>query len=115
MSTTVFGISNCDTVKKARRWFEEQNIDYQFHDFRKDGLTPAMVEQWLDHCAWDQLVNKRSTTWRQLDQDTKDGLGRDNVVALLTAHPTLIKRPVIRTDNSLLLGFNPEQVNALFS
>lgn len=113
---TLYGIKNCDTVKKARKWFDEKEIDYQFHDFRQDGLQASQVESWMTHLDWQTLVNKRSTTWRNLDDDTKNDLSADNVVSLLVENPTLIKRPVLeKSGTALLVGFNQQQYNEQIS
>ncbi|RYY73456.1 MAG: ArsC family reductase [Comamonadaceae bacterium] len=96
MTTTLFGIPNCDTVKKARRWLDQQGVPYRFHDFRKDGLPADALDRWLRAPGWEALVNRRGTTWRQLDDATRDAVV-DAVTAraVLQAHPTLIKRPVV--------------------
>lgn len=104
----MYGIKNCDTVKKARRWFEENGIEYRFHDFRQDGLEANQVLQWTKQIDWQTLVNKRSTSWRNLDEDSKQALSENTVVDLLTANPTLIKRPVVEVKgkDGLMVGFN---------
>lgn len=109
---TVYGISNCDTCRKARRWLDERGAEYRFHDFRKDGLERAAVEAWLAELGADVLVNRRGTTWRQLPEDDRaklDGAAAD----LLLAHPTLIKRPVIDLGDTRLVGFAAAQTEAL--
>ena len=103
---TLYGIPNCDTVKKARTWLEKHNVDYQFHDFRKDGLSQSTVENWLNELAWDKVVNKRSTTWRSLDEETKSSMDSSIAVQEILKQPTLVKRPVIESANNLLFGFN---------
>lgn len=112
--TTLFGIKNCDTVKKARRWLEDAAIDYQFHDFRGDGLTREQVERWLEQLDWQNLVNRRSTTWKQLPQVTRESLSEDNVIELVLEHPTLIKRPVLETDNLVKVGFKAADYETIF-
>ncbi len=104
----MYGIKNCDTVKKARRWLEENGIEYRFHDFRQDGLETNQVLQWTKQVDWQTLVNKRSTSWRNLDEDSKQALSENTVVDLLTANPTLIKRPVVEVKgkDGLMVGFN---------
>lgn len=104
----MYGIKNCDTIKKARRWFEKNGIEYRFHDFRQDGLEASQVLQWTKQTDWQTLVNKRSTSWRNLDEDSKQALSENTVVDLLTANPTLIKRPVIEVkgNDGLIVGFN---------
>ena len=96
MTTTLYGIPNCDTVKKARAWLDTQGVPYRFHDFRKNGLPDDALDRWLQAPGWEVLVNRRGTTWRQLDAATRDGVV-DTATArvVLQAHPTLIKRPVV--------------------
>ncbi len=112
---TLYGIPNCDTVKKARVWLEQHNVEFNFHDFRKDGLETATVEGWCGRMDWETLVNKRSTTWKKIDADIRDSLSRDNVVALLVEHPTLIKRPVLDTPNTLEVGFKADLYQSIFA
>jgi arsenate reductase len=109
----VYGIKNCDTVKKARRWLEQHDIAYQFHDFRSDGLDEATVDQWLKTLDWGQLLNKRSTSWRQLTDQQRDGLTEQKAKQLILANPTLVKRPVISANGELYLGFNESQYQEL--
>src|SRR5690554_1076708 len=101
----VYGIKNCDSVKKARRWLDEHNIDYRFHDLRQDGLEPAMLANWLQSLDWETLLNKRGTTWRKLDDPRKNDLNQSTAIELMLANPTLIKRPVIETDDGCMVGF----------
>lgn len=107
----VYGIPNCDTVKKARKWLEENQYEYQFHDFRKDGLAPAIIELWLQKTDDNLLLNRRSTTWKQLSESDKAAETRAQKVALMVAHPTLIKRPVIDFNGSISVGFKPDTLN----
>ena len=109
---TVYGIANCDTCRKARRWLDDRGADYRFHDFRKDGLERATVAAWLGELGPDVLVNRRGTTWRQLPEDDRAKL-ESNAADLLVAHPTLIKRPVIDLGNTRQVGFAAAQVTAL--
>ncbi len=101
----VFGIKNCDTVKKARRWLDAHEVAYQFHDFRQDGLDKKTIEHWLQSVEWETLLNKRGTTWRKLDDPRKDSLDQATAVALMLENPTLIKRPVVETENGCMVGF----------
>lgn len=114
MTTTLYGISNCDTVKKARAWLQEQGIEYQFHDFRKDGLNQQLLTQWLKTTDWETLLNKRGTTWRQLPDADKAAPTAESVLTLFLDHPTLIKRPVLATNDQLLIGFKPDQYQKAF-
>lgn len=101
----LYGIKNCDTVKKARRWLDDNGVDYQFHDFRQDGLEKSTVEGWLQSVDWETLLNKRGTTWRKLDDPRKDNMDQALAVELMLANPTLIKRPVVETDKGFTVGF----------
>ncbi len=101
----VYGIKNCDTVKKARRWLEANNIDYQFHDLRTDDIEHKTIELWLQTVPWQTLLNKRGTTWRKLDDPRKDQLNETTAVELMLANPTLIKRPVIIHNDTCFVGF----------
>ena len=110
---TVYGIKNCDTVKKARRWLEQQSIDYRFHDFREDGISKKQLDEWLKQLGRDRLVNKRSTTWRQLSDKEKAITTDKQAIDLLYKNPTLIKRPVIEANNLLEVGFNDSIIKKL--
>ncbi|WP_354001880.1 ArsC family reductase [Sinobacterium norvegicum] len=104
--TILFGINNCDTVKKARKWFDSNSLDHSYHDFRNDGLTENQLQQWIDAIGYETLVNKRSTTWKQLGDDAKQSLDGDSAKALMLANPTLIKRPVVIDDTGVVsVGF----------
>ena len=113
--TTLFGIKNCDTVKKARKWLESQGVDYQFHDFRVDGLNQAQVERWVAELGWETLVNKRSTTWKQLDAAARESLNDQSVVAVILENPTLIKRPLLDTGDTRRVGFKETDYQQLFA
>lgn len=115
MTTTLYGIKNCDTVKKARNWLEANGIDYQFHDFRADGISEALVNGWLQQVELEQLINKRSTTWKQLDDASKASLSNDNAAALCCQHETLVKRPVLDLNGQIHLGFNDKTYQTLFN
>lgn len=112
---TLYGIKNCDTVKKARRWLEQAGVDYQFHDFRSDGLGAQQVQSWVDFLGWENVLNKCSTTWRKLPEDTKNSLGETNLVSLLLEQPTLIKRPVLDKQGHIHLGFKETDYQQIFS
>ncbi|MDH5784826.1 MAG: ArsC family reductase [Chromatiales bacterium] len=109
------GIKNCDSVKKARNWLEGRGINYQFHDFRSDGLQRERVQQWNRAVGWETLLNRRGTSWRQLPQQTRDDIDESSALALMLENPTLIKRPVLElNDGSVHVGFNAEHYAALF-
>ena len=113
--TTLYGIKNCDTVRKARRWLEAHNIDYGFHDFRQQGLDRELLASWVDELGWEVLLNKRGTTWRKLPEKEKDNLDREKAIELMLTHPAMIKRPVLNTGKHRLVGFNEENYLAEFS
>jgi arsenate reductase len=111
----LFGIKNCDTVKKAMRWLDQHQVSYQFHDFRKDGLDQLTIELWLNSVSWEQLLNKRGTTWRKLEDPRKDQLDQHAAIELMLSHPTLIKRPVIEDASGVLIGFNESDFQARYA
>ncbi len=115
VAITLYGIKNCDTVKKARRWLEAQPVAYAFHDFREHGLTKAQIEQWIAELGWETLVNKRSTTWKELTTKTREQLNEHNVVDVILEHPTLIKRPLLDNGKERHVGFNEAQYQVLIS
>ncbi|MEM0955733.1 MAG: ArsC family reductase [Pseudomonadota bacterium] len=112
---TLYGIPNCDTVRKARQWLAQQNIDYQFHDFREAGLELATLEQWFDSLGWESVINRRSTSWKQLSPERRDGMNAEAAAAAAVEHPTLVKRPVLDTGKSLHLGFTPAAYQDIFN
>jgi len=111
----LYGISNCDSVKKAKNWLEKEKIAYSFHDFRKDGLDAAMINGWLRTIAWDKILNKRSTSWRNLDAAVQQTVDENNVVKLLLENPTLIKRPVMNVNDIITIGFNSDTYQGIFN
>lgn len=112
---TVYGIKNCDTCRKALKWLDAEGIAHQFHDFRKDGLDAAAVSTWLDAVGVEVLLNKRGTTWRNLDEAQKEAAenDQDQLAALLLEQPTLIKRPVFEGAGDVMVGFGDKQQDAL--
>jgi len=116
--TTLYGIKNCDTVKKARKWLDAQNIEYTFHDFRVDGTDIQMLEGWLNTISPSVLINKRSTTWKQLSDTDKAYFGNDplpnQALEILLQSPTLIKRPVLEHGEQLTVGLDENEYNNIF-
>ena len=110
----LYGISNCDTVAKAKKWLREANIEFDFIDFRKDGLTSEQVKTWCDAVGMDKLLNKRGTTWRKLDDQQKALEDQDALIALMTEQPALIKRPVLVTDSRIEVGFKEDFYQSIF-
>jgi arsenate reductase len=112
----LFGIPNCDTVKKARNWLSEQGFDYEWHDFKKQGLSAEQVQIWIDALGWETLINKQGTTWRKLDENSKAAVvDAASATALILANTSLIKRPVLVVGDKIQLGFKPELYQALLS
>ena len=106
---TVYGIKQCDTVRKALKWLDQRGVEHSFHDFRVNGLSSELLQAWLDSDFADKLVNRRSTTWRQLNDEQRQSEG-DELLDLLLEYPTLIKRPVFVTDEIVAIGFNPKEL-----
>jgi len=106
--TTLYGIKNCDTVKKAKKWLESHSIEYRFHDFRVDGLSEAQINAWIQELGLDTLINKRSTTWKALNDKTKEGLDEHSALAIILENPTLIKRPLLDTGQQRFVGFKDD-------
>ncbi|MBB3473323.1 ArsC family reductase [Sphingomonas sp. BK345] len=111
---TLYGIPNCDTVKKARQWLADHQVAHTFHDFRKDGLDPALLDSWIDRLGWEPLLNRAGTTFRKLPEPDRAGLDRARASALMLAQPAMIKRPVLVHGGGVELGFKPERYAALF-
>lgn len=111
--TTLYGIKNCDSVKKARRWLDSHAVPFRFHDFRTDGLSYQLLDGWIDTVGWEALLNRRSTSWRQLDDETKSTINATSARKLMLDNPTLIKRPVLERDGNLIVGFNSGQYQQL--
>ncbi len=109
----LYGIKNCDTVKKARNWLEQNQIDYQFHDYRSDGLELSLLEHFEATLGWETLVNKRSASWRQLSDEQKNTLDKTSAMAIMLEMPTLIKRPILDNGSTLLIGFKASEYQQL--
>ena len=112
---TVYGIKNCDTVKKALTWLAEHGVEHKLHDYRMDGLNEDFLVKAEQQFGWDNLLNRRSTTWRNLDEQVKKTLEKPTALSVLMAHPTLIKRPIILQDDIALIGFNDKLYEQAFS
>ncbi len=112
MTIAVYGIPNCDTVKKARTWLEAQGIAYVFHDYKKEGADPAKLAVWSDAVGWEALLNRRGTTFRALSDADKADIDRAKAIRLMQASPSLIKRPVVEHPGGLLVGFVPGEWEA---
>jgi len=106
--TTIYGIPNCDTMKKARTWLEGQGVPHDFHDYKKVGISAEKLDAWADAVGWEVLLNKAGTTFRKLPDADKAGIDRAKAIALMVEQPSLIKRPVLEHPGGLLVGFKPD-------
>ena len=114
MTVVVYGIPNCDTVKKARKWLDSRGVDYAFHDYKKAGIDPAKLESWAEEKGWEVLLNKRGTTFRKLDDADKADIDSNKAVTLMAQHTSMIKRPVAEHDGGLLVGFKEDEWDRAF-
>ncbi len=110
----MYGIKNCDTIKKARKFLDANNIDYEFHDFREDGLNPIQLRAWLKELGWEKVINKRSTTWRNLPDETKENMDETLAIVVAEQQPTIIKRPVLEMSDNVVIGFSEKSYTELF-
>lgn len=115
MALTLYGISNCDTVKKARVWLSEQGVAHHFHDVRKDGLDPDRLKSWVDALGWEKLLNKSGTTFRKLPDAQKQGLDAASATALMLDQPAMIRRPVVESADGVSVGFSAADWQARFA
>jgi arsenate reductase (glutaredoxin) len=113
-SITIYGIKNCDTMKKAFDWLDAHGVAYDFHDYKKLGVDAAELARWSDAAGWEKVLNRAGTTFRKLPEADQRDLTRDKAIALMVANPSMIKRPVLETDGGLLVGFKPEAYAARF-
>ena len=108
MSITIYGIKNCDTMKKARAWLDGHGVAYDFHDYKAQGIGKEKLKAWSDQVGWETLLNRAGTTFRKLADSDKEGLDERKALALMLAQPSMIKRPVLEQGSKLLVGFKPE-------
>ena len=108
MPITIYGIKNCDTMKKARAWLDKRGVAYAFHDYKTAGIERAQLEEWAKKVGWEALLNRAGTTFRKLPDKDKNGIDAKKAIALMLAQPSMIKRPVLDLGGKLLAGFKPE-------
>ena len=106
---TVYGIKSCDTCRKARKFLDDHNIEFRFHDLREDGLNIQMLERWSSRMGWQRLLNKQSLTWRKIPEVDRADMTRDKALAAMIDGPTLIKRPVLESDKFIAVGFSEKR------
>jgi len=113
-AVTIYGIKNCDTMKKARAWLDQHGVAYQFHDYKSAGIERGMLEGWAQSVGWEALLNRAGTTFRALPEKDKQSLGEKKVIALMLAQPSMIKRPVLDVGGKLMVGFKPQEYEKAF-
>ncbi len=107
MSIKVFGIKNCDTMKKAMKWLDSNDMEYEFHDYKKEGVNRKWLQAWCERVPWDTLLNTRGTTWRRLSVDERSNVGEQKACELMITYPSLVKRPVLVVDSGqVYVGFS---------
>ena len=111
----IYGIPNCDTMKKARRWLDDHGVEYAFHDYRKLGVPEQELNSWVAQVGWEALLNRRGTTWRKLGQAVRDDIDEASAIRIMLENPSIIKRPVLESGQQLLVGFNQEDYRSLIS
>lgn len=111
----LYGIPSCDTIKKARQWLAQHGIDYEFHDYKKAGVDEKQLRQWVKQAGWEQLLNRRGTTWRRLDEAVKENIDEAGAIRVMLETPSIIKRPVLERGKELQVGFNPAEYERIFS
>lgn len=109
MSLTIYGIKNCDTMKKARTWLDDHGLAYAFHDYKASGVDENTLRAWAKQVGWEKLLNRAGTTFKKLPDADKAGIDEDKAIALMLAQPSMIKRPVLQGAGALLVGFKPEE------
>lgn len=108
MTTTIYGIKNCDTMKKARAWLDARGVAYEFHDYKTSGIDAATLKSWAGRVGWEKLLNRAGTTFRKLPDADRERIDESKAIALMVAQPSMIKRPVLVDGKKLLVGFSPE-------
>lgn len=114
-TVTMFGIPNCDTIKKARKWLEAQGVEYMFHDYKKAGADERALRGWIAEHGWEMLLNRAGTTFRKLPDSEKEGLDGERAIALMLANPSMIRRPVLDLGDRTIVGFKPDTYAEVFS
>jgi Spx/MgsR family transcriptional regulator len=115
MTVTIYGIKNCDTMKKARSWLEATGIDYSFHDYKSAGIDRTHLETWCDAAGWETVLNRVGTTFKKLDDGKKADLDREKAIELMLEQPSMIKRPVLEARDKITVGFKPDTYQTLFA
>lgn len=114
MTITIYGIPNCDTMKKARSWLNDNNIEYTFHDYKKAGVPEKELKKWIKQLGWEALLNTRGTTWRKLDESVRKNVNEKSAIQIMLDNPSIIKRPVLDVDGNITVGFKPDIYQSIF-
>ena len=114
MPPALYGIRSCDTVRKARRWLDEREVGYEYRDLREDGISKEALKDWIARRGWEQVINRRSTSWKALSTEAREGMDAESAVAAAMEQPTLVKRPVLVKDGHLEFGFSAQRYETLF-
>jgi arsenate reductase len=109
----IYGIPNCDTMKKARKWLDDNKLDYEFHDYKKQGVPEKNLRQWIKKAGWQTVLNTRGTTWRKLDEKIRTSIDEDSSIQVMLDNPSAIKRPVVEAGKILLIGFKEDEYKML--
>ena len=114
-AVTLYGIPNCDTIKKARSWLREHDIDLVFHDYRKQGVTPQLLQSMAEELGWEVMLNRRGSTWRTQPEEVRTGIDQASALGLMLDNPAIIKRPILDADGRLHIGFSSQQYEEIFN
>lgn len=109
----IYGIANCDTMKKARKWLDENSLEYEFHDYKKLGVPEKNLKQWIKKAGWEAILNRRGTTWRKLDDEVKNNIDETSSIKVMLENPSAIKRPVLESGKTILIGFKEDEYRTL--
>lgn len=112
---TIYGISSCETCRQARKWLDEHEIDYKFHNLREDGINIQALERWCARVDWSKILNKHSLTWRKIPESDRADMNKDKALAAMIEYPTLVKRPVLEFDEFIALGFSADNYQTIFA
>lgn len=115
MTTTIYGIKNCDTMKKAFKWLDSNNVEYIFHDYKKEGIDEKAFNNAIKQFGWEEVINRRGTTWRQLPEKTKSSMDNQSPVKIARDNPSIVKRPLLIHKEQCLLGFTEESYKDIFT
>lgn len=110
----IYGIKNCDTMKKAMTWLTDHGVDFEFHDYKKVGADQGVLEKAMMQCGWENVINRRGTTWRKLSEDLREGMDEEIALQAAIENPSLLKRPMLVVEGKVYLGFKPDQYAQIF-